>query len=81
MCWTGLSEEEVQEEDEEPEAQDIRDPVMDLTRGERESLRGTVAVTERELRLITFMLRVLCSGQTGVDLGPKLYIGCHIMYK
>lgn len=49
MCWTGLSEEEVQEEDEEPEAQDIKDPVMDLTRGERESSRDTVAVTEREL--------------------------------
>lgn len=58
MCWTGLSEEEVQEEDEEPEAQDIQDPVMDLTRGERESLRDTVAVTERELRLISVMLRV-----------------------
>lgn len=49
MCWTGLSEEEEQEEDEEPEAQDIQDPVMDLTRGERESLRDTAAVTEREL--------------------------------
>lgn len=49
MCWTGLSEDEVQEEDEEPEAQDIQDPVMDLTRGERESLRDTAAVTEREL--------------------------------
>ena len=47
MCWTGLSEEEVQKEDEEPEAQDIKDPVMDLTRGERESSRDTVAVTER----------------------------------
>ncbi len=58
MSWTGLPEEEVQEEDEEPEGQDIQDPLMDLTRGERESLRDTAAVTERELWLITVMLIV-----------------------
>lgn len=48
MCWTGLSEEEVLDVDEEPEAQDIQDPMMDLTREERGSSNDTVAVTERE---------------------------------
>lgn len=48
MYWTGLLEEEALDEDEEPEAQDIQDPTMDLTREERGSLKDTVAVTERE---------------------------------
>lgn len=48
MYWTGLSEEEALDEDEEPEDQDIPDPTMDLTREERGSSKDTVAVTERE---------------------------------
>lgn len=47
MCWIELVEEELMAEDEVPEAQDIQDPMMDLTRGERGNLRDTVAVTER----------------------------------
>lgn len=47
MCWIELVEEELMAEDEAPEAQDIQDPMMDLTRGERGNLRDIVAVTER----------------------------------
>lgn len=48
MYWIGLLEEEALDEDEEPEAQVIQDPTMDLTREESGSLKDTVAVTERE---------------------------------